>query len=80
MLTGKARHAGKGKPFSEFKSGEELYQKTGRWHRVFRLIDRARDWYREFVTDAETGDVIKDVSEPLSHHLGHGSANKGRGQ
>ena len=39
-----------------------------------RLIDRKNDRYREVVKDTKTGDVIHEVDEPLSQHIGHGSA------
>ena len=39
-----------------------------------RLIDRKNNRYEELVTDRETGDVIHEVNEPLSQHIGHGSA------
>jgi hypothetical protein len=39
-----------------------------------QVIDRENDQYKELVVDAETGDVIHSCEEPLSKHIGHGSA------
>lgn len=72
----KARHPGPGKPFVEGKVGSDLHRKTGRWMHLERVIDRARDWYRERISDPHTGEVIRDVEEPLSQHRGRGSAKK----
>ena len=41
-----------------------------------RLIDRAKDHYKEVVTDPDTGSVVHQCDEPLSQHRGHGSAKK----
>jgi len=38
-----------------------------------RLIDREEDKYKEKVTDVETGEITRDVEEPLSVH---GKKNK----
>ncbi len=39
-----------------------------------RLQDRDNDLYKEKVENLETGEVIRDVTERLSEHRGHGSA------
>jgi hypothetical protein len=41
---------------------------TGRWHVVQRTFDRKSDRYVEHVTDAETGDIIRHIDEPLTEH------------
>jgi hypothetical protein len=70
----KARGLGSGKPYLEGKGGDDLHRKTGRWMHLQRVIDRARNWYSEVVTDPETGKVVHRCEEPLSDHRGHGSA------
>ena len=70
----KARSQGKGKPYIEGKAGDDLHRKTGKWMHLQRIIDRARNWYKEIVTDPETGKVVHCCEEPLSEHRGHGSA------
>ncbi len=39
-----------------------------------RFIDKDGDLYHERVVDVETGEVVRDVTEPLSDHRGRGSA------
>ena len=69
----RAKAGGKGKPFQEEKVGDDYWRKGGRWMTFRRLIDRRRNRYVERIEDPETGEVIKDVDEPLSEHRGHGS-------
>jgi predicted nucleic acid-binding Zn-ribbon protein len=63
-----------GRWFAKVKAGDEFFHLTQSWHQLFRRIDRDADRYTERITDAETGEVIKSVEEPLSEHQGHGSA------
>ena len=76
MLRFKARHPGGGRPFGEGEVGDDVHRKTGRWMRLERIIDRARDWYREHISDPTTGEVVRHVEEPLSQHRDHGSAKR----
>lgn len=73
-VTAKGRHPDERRPFIEQSRGDDLHRKTGRWMRLERIIDRARDWYFERVTDAATGEVVRECEEPLRTHTGHGSA------
>jgi hypothetical protein len=72
----KARGHGSGKPYIEGKAGDDLHRKTGRWMQLHRIIDRARNWYAEVVTDPETGKIVHRCEEPLTEHRGHGSAKR----
>jgi hypothetical protein len=74
----KAKAGGKGEPFQEEKIGDDYWWKAGRWTTVQRLIDRRRNRYVERIADPETGEIIKDVDEPLTEHRGHGSDRKPR--
>jgi hypothetical protein len=67
----KARRGGRGKPFFEETMGADLFRKTGRWMRLHRIIDRAKDRYHERVTDPSTGEVVHECDERLSSHTGH---------
>lgn len=69
----KGKHAGGGKPFIEQVSGNDLHYKTGKYMKHSRVIDRDNDLYHEVVTDPETGEVVHECKEPLSHHRGHGA-------
>ena len=57
-------------------SGDDFGVTTQRWFSKVRLIDRGNDRYYEKVWDPETGDVIHECDEPLSQHVGHGSAKQ----
>jgi hypothetical protein len=74
MLSLKGRRPGLRRPFVELKTGQEWFRKLGRWHRLFRRIDHEADRYSERITDAETGEVVRELEEPLSEHRGRGSA------
>lgn len=58
-------------------SGDSLHHKTGKWMKRYQEIDKDADRYRKIVSDLETGEVLRDVDEPLTDHQGRGSA-KGR--
>lgn len=72
----KAKHPGAKKPHAEGFSGHQIHRKSGRWMEKQRLIDRDQDKYKELVTDSETGQIVHQCEEPLSKHIGHGSARK----
>jgi hypothetical protein len=72
-LLRKAKATGKGKPFVEGVDGDDVHRATGHWNVLSRLIDRRGNRYRERIVDGETGEVIRDVDEPLTGHRGHGS-------
>lgn len=69
-----AKRPGQRRPFREVRAGDDLHRKTGRWNERHRVIDRDADLYEEKIADPETGEVLRDVREPLSEHQGHGSA------
>lgn len=70
----KARRPGYKKPIWEAKVGADVHRKTGRWSHVEQHIDRLNNRYRKIVVDEDTGEVLRDVDEPLSVHTGRGSA------
>lgn len=55
------------------KAGASQSRDTGKRNDRYMEIDKENDRYVERITTPD-GDVIKDVSEPLSTHRGHGSA------
>jgi hypothetical protein len=67
------RHAGLRKFFVKQVSGVDLHRKSGIWMHLTRVIDRANDWYHERVVNPKTGEVVRECSEPLSEHRGHGA-------
>lgn len=72
----KARRVGQKKPFAESLSVTSASRSLGKLVHHERLIDRDNDLYHEKVTEYETGNVIHEKREPLSQHVGHGSAKK----
>lgn len=52
------------KTSTKFSDGVDLHRK----------LDREKDWYDEVVRDEKTGKIINECHEPLSKHVGHGSA------
>lgn len=76
-LKGRGRHAGatgKRKWSIETFTGADWSHSLQRFVRKVRILDRDNDRYVEKVVDPETGEVLRDVEEPLSEHQGHGSA------
>jgi hypothetical protein len=68
---------GRGKYDREVIAGHD-YSASGRMVKKDRLIDRVNDLYVEKVADADTGEVLREVEEPLSEHINRGSAKDPR--
>jgi hypothetical protein len=75
----KSRHPGEKKPHGEVRTGPELSTRLGKDVSKYRMIDREGDRYIEHVDDYQTGEVIHHNVEPLSAHVGHGSAKPSGG-
>ncbi len=69
----KQKRPGSNKPIAEGFTGRELRKSVGDFVDKERLIDRENDRYREKVV-TDSGEVIRDVDEPLSEHRDYGSA------
>jgi hypothetical protein len=69
----KAKHQGDKKPFQEGVAGVSHFKATDEWHDVQRTIDRTNNWYDEVVR-GPNGEVIREVHEPLTEHVGRGAA------
>lgn len=72
----KGRHAGESRSHFEERVGGSYFRKHGEWHHLFRLIDRENNRYVETIKRHSSGEVLRHVDEPLSEHLGHGSAKR----
>lgn len=57
----------------EIVAGDDYRKSRGDWVYKKRVIDRDNDLYIEKISDLTTGEVIRDIREPLSKHWGHGS-------
>jgi hypothetical protein len=65
------------KPAFEHYAGDSLTRRDGIWRDRGVLIDRRRDWYEETIYNLD-GSIYLDKAEPLSKHVGHGSARRPR--
>ena len=61
--------------FNEQLVGDEFHRDTQTWRKRQRLFDRDGDRYVEVITDAD-GNEVHRCEEPLSAHVGHGTARK----
>jgi hypothetical protein len=60
----------------ESVTGAEPRRDGKGWVYIRKIIDREKDRYVEHIVDYHTGDVLRDVDEPLSKHLGHGTERR----
>ena len=65
-----------GRWFSQQRLYHSHYKKDDEHHVVQRHINRDGDSYYERIINKETGEVVREVKEPLSEHRGRGSAKK----
>lgn len=72
----KGYHKGKKKAFVEDIIKHVFSHIKRKMTKLYRLIHRDNDLYREKVVDPDTGEVIHFCEEKLSDHKGHGSAKK----
>jgi ribosomal protein S27AE len=70
----KHKRRGYKKPIYESISGDDLHRKSGEWNKLTREIDRENNRYREIIVNPTSGEVLRNVDEPLSEHTGRGSA------
>ena len=60
------------------RSGDDYGIVRQKWLKKVRVIDRETDRYLERIWDPETGEIVYECDEPLSQHVGHGSAKPRR--
>lgn len=70
----KAKRPGEKRPYFESKAMPSHSVARGKLVYREQVIDREGDRYFERVTDYESGEVIHLNEEPLSAHIGHGTA------
>jgi hypothetical protein len=58
------------------QSKHEVYTLDGKTYWIERTIDRIAHEYHERIVDPETGQVVREVHEPLTEHHDRGSARK----
>jgi hypothetical protein len=74
----KHNRPGTKKPVYESVTGDDIFRKTGEMNKLSREIDRENDRYREKIVNPLTGEVIREVDEPLSAHRDRGTPRKKR--
>jgi hypothetical protein len=70
----KHKRPGHKKPIYESVSGDDLHRDSGQWNKLTREIDRENNRYKEIITNPKSGEIIRQVDEPLCEHTGRGSA------
>ena len=73
-LRARGKRLGKGKHFIDQVGKREKYHDTGKEQDVTRVFDHEGNLYTEIIRDSKTGKVIREFSEPLDKHQGHGYA------
>lgn len=62
---GEGRPAGGGRWFWKMVQKRSWFRELRRWHVVDRTISRRGDRHDEVIVDGETGQVVREVHEPL---------------
>ncbi len=79
MLATKAYEGGKSRTKGlkyETKEGDSYSTSLGRFVKVEQIVDHVNKRYIKRVVDPLTGDILRDVDEPLEDHTDRGSAKK----
>ncbi|MBL0010011.1 MAG: hypothetical protein IPP22_01415 [Nitrosomonas sp.] len=63
----------RGKYEKEITKGNE-FNINGNLMEKEQVIDRKNNFYKEVVTNVDTGDIIRNVKQKLTEHVGHGYA------
>jgi hypothetical protein len=73
------RRRWEGQAVREAFTGFDYHRRHKAVRQVCRVVDRESDRYTERIVDA-TGNVVREIDEPLSQHRGHGAAKRRRSQ
>jgi len=75
-IRGKVREPGDSRrhPSKEMFYGDDYSHEDHKFIHKERIIDRKNNEYVEKIEDKQSGNIIRNCHEPLSEHLGHGSA------
>ena len=74
----RGKHEGQKNLFIDTRVGDSFFRITQTWNYMERTIDFENNWYFERITNPVTGEVIRECSEPLTEHQGHGDAKHKR--
>jgi len=72
----KHRRPGHKRAIYESVEGYDLHRYTGQWSHLSRVIDRENNRYQERIINPATREVLRSVDEPLTDHVGRGTARK----
>ena len=70
------RREGRHRAAQETTIGDDYQRKSGKWLKIYRIVDRIHDLYIETLSDPKTGEIVRDFKERLSAHTNHGTAKK----
>ncbi len=70
------RDKNKRKFWRETIQGDDYNRDKGVMLGIHQEIDRINNSYKKKLTNPKTGEVIIDIKEPLTDHIGHGAAKK----
>lgn len=77
-MSGIAFTASKSKYFAKLWHKVETYRLNGRLQDVVRSLNKRTGQYDEVIVYKDTGEIAREVHEPLLKHTGHGSAKTKR--
>ena len=77
-ILGRSVPKGGGRWQYQSQCGHSVFAQDGSIHWVEREIDRISNEYHERIIDKATGQVVREVHEPLSEHRGRGCAKRVR--
>lgn len=59
---------------NETIAGDDFFHDKQEWVKKERSIDWENNWYKERIINLKSGEVIRNVNEPLTSHQNRGSA------
>lgn len=60
----------------ESVDGDSYSVSLGRFVKLNQFVDHVSKWYTKKIIDPYTGEILRDVDEPLVAHQGRGSAKR----
>lgn len=54
----------------QLRTGDSLHHNSGKWMQREQEVNKDTNRYRKRVVNPETGEVLRDVDEPLTEHRG----------
>jgi hypothetical protein len=70
------RGANERKFFRETTTGDTFNWKNKIWYIINQVVDRKNNRYKKTLINSKTGEIVLDIEERLTDHIGHGEAKK----